>query len=184
MSSDGEFLGEPIRDPVVVVDYDGSWTARFEDIKTSLEAALGPVALRVDHIGSTAVPGLPAKPVIDVQIGVAGIEDESAYRPAIEKLGYPLRFRSPEWRFFRPPKGQPRTAHIHVVRDGGEEERKNLLFVAYLRSHPERRDEYAALKRTLAGRFRDRREDYLAGKAEFIQDTLLMAERWMREEAD
>lgn len=183
VSSDREFLGEPIRDPVVVVDYDGSWPARFEESKASLESALGPVASRVDHIGSTAVPGLSAKPVIDVQVSVADIEDESAYRQPLENLGYMLRFRSPEHRFFRAPEA-PRTTHIHVVETGNTEARKNLLFVAYLKAHPKRRNEYAALKQRLAARFRGSRKDYLAGKAEFIQDTLLMAEQWIQEEAD
>lgn len=182
MSSEKKFFGEPIGDPVELFEYDESWPERFLELESRLWDALGPVAPRIDHVGSTSIPGLPAKPVIDVQVSVADLEDESAYRPAIENLGYPLRFRSPEWRFFRPPKGRPRTAHVHVVETDNAEARKNLLFVAYLRSHPERRDEYATLKRTLAGRFRDRREDYLAGKAKFIEETLLMAERWIRKE--
>lgn len=110
-----------------------------------------------------------------MQVSVADIEDEGSYRPALGKLGYPLRLRSPERRFFRTP-AEPRAVHVHVVEAGSREEQKHLLFVAYLRAHPERREAYAALKRDLASRFRDRREQYLEGKAAFIEETLSLAE--------
>ena len=178
MHDNGEFLGEPVGDPVLLYEYDESWPEQFRQLRDRLHASLGATARHIDHIGSTAVPGLLAKPVIDVQVSVVGLENEDAYRPRIEGLGYPLRYRSPERRFFRPAADEPRTVHIHVREAGGREEQDNLLFVAYLRSHPERRDEYAALKRDLARWFADSRGDYLRGKAAFVTRTIIMARAW------
>lgn len=180
----GESFGDPIQDPVLVADYDESWPEHFQELRERLKEALGSGALRIDHVGSTAVPELAAKPVIDVQVSVSGLEDEGSYRPALKGLGYTLRFRSPERRFFRAP-AEPRAVHVHVVGVGSREERVRLLFAAYLRAHPERRDAYAALKRDLARRHRNNREDYLGGKAAFIEETLALAEQehgrdWIR----
>lgn len=173
----GTFLGEPKGDPVEIVPYDPTWPQRFEQEKTRLSRALGENALRIDHVGSTAVPGLDAKPVIDAQISVASLDDESSYLPQLRSLGLSLRYRGEDRRFFRPPEYEPRTLHVHVCESGSRPEREHLLFAAYLRAHPSRRDAYAALKRDLARRFRDQREDYLASKAPFIQQTLILAER-------
>ena len=173
-----EFLGEPIEDSVVLCEYDPAWPRRFEELERQLRSVLGSVALHIDHIGSTAAPGLPAKPVIDVQVSVANLENEGTYRPAIESLGWPLRMRSRERRFFRPPKGKPRAVHVHVVENGTEEERRNLLFIAYLRTHPKERGAYADLKRDLASRFEHCRADYLRGKADLIAEILHLAEQW------
>jgi GrpB-like predicted nucleotidyltransferase (UPF0157 family) len=123
------------------------------------------------------VPGLPAKPVIDIQVSVADLEDEDAYRPAIEVLGWPLRVREPGRRFFRPPAGQPRVVHVHVCQAGSEWERHHLLFAAYLRADPERRDAYGALKADLARRFRTDRIAYTEAKTSFIAETIRLAER-------
>lgn len=174
----GGFLGEPIGDPVVLVDYDESWHRRFDSWKGRLQGVLGPVAQRVDHIGSTAVPGLSAKPVVDIQVSVDDIEDEDSYRPAIESLGLQLRFRAPDRRFFRLPKGESRTVHVHVCQARSERESNTLLFAAYLRTHPERRDAYAALKRDLARRFACRRAEYLEGKEDLIAETISLARQW------
>ncbi len=173
-----EFIGEPIGDQVLLSEYDDSWPEQFLQLRDLLHASLGATAKRIDHVGSTAVPGLPAKPVIDVQVSVVGLGNENAYRPRIEGLGYPLRYRSPEHRFFRPAVGEPRTVHIHVCETGGREELNKLLFVAYLRSQPEKLDEYAELKRKLARRFRDSRGDYLAGKTDFVTRTIAVARPW------
>lgn len=180
MSAESEtFFGESKGDPVEIVSYDSLWPQRFEAEKTRLREALGENALRVDHVGSTAVPGLAAKPVIDAQISVASLEDESSYLPQLHSLGLSLRYCGEDRRFFRPPEYEPRTLHVHVCESGSRSERSQLLFAAYLRAHPALRDAYAALKQDLARRFRGRREDYLASKAPFIQETLTMAEEWL-----
>ena len=86
-------VGGPERRDVVLVDYDPGWPARFTAEQATIRAALGAGALRIEHIGSTAVPGLVAKPVIDVLVAVADVEDEAAYLPALERAGYVLRVR-------------------------------------------------------------------------------------------
>ena len=173
----GVLFGESIRDEVEIVEYDAAWPERFAEIRARLRAAVGPAALRIDHVGSTAVPGLAAKPVIDVQVAVADLDDEAAFRPAVEGLGLVLRYRELGWLFFRPPAA-PRTHHVHLTQAGSSREREQLLFVAYLRHDTRRRDDYAALKRKLARRHRTDRLRYTDAKTEFIRQTLSAAEAW------
>lgn len=181
VTSDTESLGQPDRDPVVIAASDARWPQRFEALRDRLAAALGEAALRIDHIGSTAVAELPAKPVIDIQISVRNVDDEAAYRAAIESLDYELRVREPEHRLFRPPSDSERTVHIHVCSYGSSWERRHLLFVAYLRAHADRAAQYAQLKRELAERFRTDRIQYTNAKDGFIAQTLVLAEEWARE---
>jgi GrpB protein len=91
MSADTEWFGEPKCDLVVISDPDPRWPALSEEFRSSLSDALGETALRIDHVGSTAVPGLPAKPVIDIQVSVRDVKDEPSYGKAIESVGWPLR---------------------------------------------------------------------------------------------
>src|SRR5262245_18675518 len=127
---------EDAADPRVIriVDYDPDWRRRFAELGVRLRSALGGVALRIDHIGSTSVPGLAAKPVIDIQVSVARLEPIDPFRAPLERLGYVYRANNPERtkRYFREPPGQPRT-HIHVRRAGSFSEQFPLLFRDYLR---------------------------------------------------
>jgi GrpB-like predicted nucleotidyltransferase (UPF0157 family) len=170
--------GRPVADPIDVVAYSESWAASFADWRGRLVAALGDAAVRIEHVGSTAVPGLPAKPIVDVQVGVRDVEDEASYVPAIEELGASLRFREPEHRYFRPSGERPRTVQIHVCTGGGEWEREHLLFRDFLRADPNARAAYAELKRGLAERYRDDRLAYNEGKTGFVLDTLIEAREW------
>jgi GrpB-like predicted nucleotidyltransferase (UPF0157 family) len=129
-------------------------------------------------VGSTAVPGLAAKPIIDIQISVDDIADESSYRPGIESLGIALRSRDPAHLYFRPPLGEPRVVQIHVCVAGSVWETDHLLFRDYLRVHPDARDAYGSLKLALASRFRDDRLAYTDAKTDFILDTLDRARIW------
>lgn len=178
MSDETELFGEPKRDRVIICDPDQRWPEQFEGFRSSLASALGESALRIDHIGSTAVPGLPAKPVIDMQVSVRDVSDELSYRGAIESLGWPLRAREPEHRFFRPPSSEVRAVHVHVCSFASQWERRHLLFVAYLRGHPDDAAAYARLKRKLADRFARNRMRYVDGKDDFIAETLRRAEQW------
>ena len=168
--------------PVEVVDYDERWPARFEAYADELRRALGMVAARVDHIGSTAVPGLAAKPVIDIQVSVDDVGAIDVYKPGLESIGLVHRPHpeEPEQReFFRPP-GR-RIVHVHVVGTGSREERRQLLHRDYLRAHPAAARQYGELKRRLAETFRDARQDYQAAKDPFLQSMGLEAERWATE---
>lgn len=171
-------------DPVFIVPYDESWPQRFQQLAQPMRSVLGPVALRIDHVGSTSVPGLAAKPVIDIQISVADFEPLDAFRVPLESLGYIFRAENPELtkRYFREPTGQPRT-HVHVRRLGSFNEQFALLFRDYLRTHPEVADEYAQLKMALAKQY-DRpqdREAYTDAKDPFIWKVMLQANKWAQQ---
>ena len=179
MTDKTEWFGEPRRDPVVVVYSDPEWGGLYEQYRTKLANPLGPVALRINHVGSTAIRGLPAKPVIDIQVSVSDVTNEDSYRPAIESLGWPLRAREPDHRFFRPPATEERFVHVHVCSAGSGWEHRHLLFVAYLRAHPEHTARYARLKHDLAQRFGADRQGYTDAKNDFIAETLALADAWV-----
>lgn len=173
-----EWVGEARGDPVVIVEPDPGWPRAFERLRSRLARALGPRAVRIDHVGSTAVPGLSAKPVIDIQVSVPDVDDEDSYRRAIESLGWELTGREPHHRFFRPPADRPRTVHVHVCGSGSDWERDHLLFVGYLRAHPERAAEYSHLKKELAARYTADRTRYTDAKDAFVRETLQRAREW------
>jgi len=173
---ESEVLAAAGGEPVVLTTYDECRQERFAAWHDRLASALGQVALSIEHVGSTAVPGLIAKPVIDIQVSVADVADESSYRAAIEGLGLILRSRERGHRFFRHDVGALRTVHVHVCSRGSQWERDHLLFRDYLRRHPDRRDAYAALKRELAARVGADRLSYTNAKTLFVIETLAQAE--------
>ena len=143
-----EFLiGGNERRAIVLVDYDPSWPMRFQDERAKITTALGAEAIRVEHIGSTAVPGLAAKPIIDVLVTLADIEDESRYLPAVQRAGYVLRVREPGHRMVRTPELD---VHVHIWPDDDPAVTAHLAFRNRLRSNTDDRDLYAATKRRLA----------------------------------
>jgi GrpB-like predicted nucleotidyltransferase (UPF0157 family) len=164
-----------------VVPYDPAWPARFAAERHRIATALGTLALRIDHNGSTAVPGLAAKPVIDVQVSVAALAPLAAYGEPLAALGY-THVPHPDdafCPFFHRPSRWPHTHHVHVVAAGGAEERRTLAFRDHLRAHPEALAVYASLKRDLAERFAgdsfDGRNAYAAAKTDFIEDAIRRA---------
>ncbi|MBN1581086.1 MAG: GrpB family protein [Anaerolineae bacterium] len=169
-------------DPIEVVPYMPAWPQLFIVLGTALRKALGETALRIDHIGSTAVPGLDAKPVIDVQISVASFEPLDAYRIPLEHLGFVFRADNPDRgkRYFREKPGTRRT-HIHVRRAGSWSEQMSLLFRDYMRTHPEDARRYAELKYRLAETYRDDRLAYTESKAPFIWEIMAQANKWSQE---
>lgn len=173
-----ELIGAGGGDSIEVVPYDDGWPHLFRHLRNELESALGAHARLIEHIGSTAVPGLAAKPVIDIQVSVADVDNEEAFVPAVESLDMPLRGREPGHRYFRPPAGEPRLAQIHVCDAGSAWESDHLLFRDYLREHSAGRDAYAALKEELANRYPDDRLAYNEAKTGFILDTLEDARLW------
>jgi GrpB-like predicted nucleotidyltransferase (UPF0157 family) len=167
-----------VSDPIEVVPYDEGWAKLFADWHRSLVDALGMTAVRVEHVGSTAVPGLAGKPIVDVQIGVPDVDDEHSYAQAIEHLGVALRSRDPGHRYFRPAGDLPRTVQMHVIDAGSTWEREHLLFRDFLRANEGRRDAYGRLKFELARRYRDDRLAYNEAKTGFVLDSLEDAEAW------
>jgi GrpB-like predicted nucleotidyltransferase (UPF0157 family) len=159
---------------MIVVPYDPAWPVAFERERDRLGRALGPLALRIDHNGSTAVPGLAAKPVIDIQISVARLHPIDAYAPALARVGYIHVPHADDavCPFFHRPAEWPHTHHVHVVEAGSEEERRTLAFRDYLREHADAAREYEALKRRIAQEFSGddfaSREAYAGAKTAFI----------------
>jgi GrpB-like predicted nucleotidyltransferase (UPF0157 family) len=162
-------VGGRERVPIVIADYDASWPERFERERERIAAALGPLALRIEHIGSTAVPGLAAKPIVDVLVAVADPEDEAAFAPALIEAGYVLRVREPGHRMFRTPE---RDVHVHVWAAEDPEVDKYLRFRDRLRGSPEDRRAYEHLKKELAKRDWRDMNDYADAKSELIAEIL------------
>ena len=165
---------------IVVVDYDPSWPALFEDERAHIVGALGDRMsgiASIEHVGSTAVHGLEVKTIIDILIGVHDLTVGEQSISPLESLGYeslgehgiPGRF------YFR--KGIPRTHHVHLVKHGCPDWVDTVLFRDYLRENLETRIEYAALKRSLAVQYRTDRESYTEAKEPFIRSALERARR-------
>src|SRR5262252_1071206 len=136
-------------------DYDPDWAAQFERECARLTHALGPMALRIDHHGSTAVPGLAAKPIIDIQISVASLKPLESYARPLALCGYVHHPHDDDSfaPFFHRPASWPHSHHVHVVQAESDEARRTLAFRDYLCAHPESAREYESLKRELAARF-------------------------------
>lgn len=168
--------------PVILTAYDPRWPEIFDQVGSALRQALGDAAQRIDHIGSTAVPGLAAKPILDLQISVAALEPLDPYRRPLESLGYRFRAENPERtkRYFREAPGQ-RRMHIHVRRAGSWSEQFALLFRDYLRTHADEARRYAAEKHRLAAVHGEDRRGYTEGKEPFIWDVMKKADRWSQE---
>jgi GrpB-like predicted nucleotidyltransferase (UPF0157 family) len=139
------------REPAVVeiAEYDPAWPGRFEAERRRIEAALAPSIRRVEHIGSTAVPGLAAKPIIDILVELDDPDDDQAYGPRLEAAGYELRVREPRHRMFRTPE---RDVHVHVWPAHSEEAADYLALRDRLRANDADRRLYEETKRALAGR--------------------------------
>jgi GrpB-like predicted nucleotidyltransferase (UPF0157 family) len=156
--------------PVRVVSYDESWPRRFERERELLLGVLGEhVVGGIHHVGSTAVPGLSAKPTIDIMAGVAGLEESRACFEPLARAAYDYApYRPEEMHWFCKPDPLTRTFHLHLVPAGSRRFAATLAFRDALRSDPETAAEYEAMKLRLADRFAGEREAYTAAKADFI----------------
>jgi GrpB-like predicted nucleotidyltransferase (UPF0157 family) len=163
-------------DEVVVVAYDPSWPAKFAAAKERVSALLGTRALAIEHIGSTSVPGLSAKPVIDLLVGTASlaIADECVPLLVDDGWDFPADVNATivDRRFLRKLEQNVRTHHLHLVVHRNDLWEGYLHFRDKLRRHDELAREYEALKRTLAEKYRDQRERYTSSKTEFVARVL------------
>jgi GrpB-like predicted nucleotidyltransferase (UPF0157 family) len=158
-----------ITEEVALVPYDPDWADQFEAEKHAIQAALGDRAVAIHHIGSTAIPGLAAKPVIDILIVVQQLADFADCIAPLQKLGYAFIDypQNVDRKFFR--KGQPRTHHLHIVAEDNAELRDHLIFRDALRADAALREQYAALKYDLANRFKTDRAQYSDSKTQFVR---------------
>lgn len=164
-------------EPVVVVPHDPGWRLRGARLAARLDELLAPWRTRpTEHVGSTAVPGLAAKPVVDLQVAVPRFDVTGAVLVALADDGWhpvpPELDRRPWRRFFVLPDGDRRAAHLHLLLDGGDRWRAQLAFRDALRADPELVAEYGRVKRGLAAAHPHDREAYTRGKADFVDRVL------------
>ncbi|MGH2735807.1 MAG: GrpB family protein [Actinomycetota bacterium] len=170
-------VGEPQRlgGPIELLEYDPAWPQLFDREAERIAGALGERALRIEHVGSTAVPGLAAKPVIDILLAVADSADEKTYAPALEGAGYVLRIREPDWYEHRVFKGPDTNVNLHVFSPGCPEIERMLLFRDRLRSDRGSRELYERTKRELALREWKYVQNYADAKATVVEKIIARA---------
>lgn len=162
-----------MKEPVIVEPYNDNWPSLFNELRNQIIKQIGPYINRVDHIGSTSVVGLAAKPIVDIQISVSDFEHMEPIRTGLAALGYQYRSDNGDLtkRYFRESSGMRRT-HIHIRQSGSWSEQFNLLFRDYLREHEEAKNQYATVKNKLAKQYRNDREQYVEAKTEIIWDII------------
>jgi GrpB-like predicted nucleotidyltransferase (UPF0157 family) len=166
---------EPRNGPIHLSEYDPAWPEVFEAEAVHVREALGDHLLLLEHVGSTSIPGIAAKPKIDMVLAVHDSSDEASYLPAMETAGYTLNNREPDWfehRLFRSPRIE---TNIHVFSDDCDEIDRMLLFRDWLRTHPDDRALYEQTKRTLAAKTWKYTQNYADAKAEVVRAILTKA---------
>jgi GrpB-like predicted nucleotidyltransferase (UPF0157 family) len=164
----------PVR--IELRDYDPSWPQLYAREAARIRSALGERVMRLEHAGSTAVPGLAAKPVIDIVLEVPDAAEEAAYLPALEAAGYGLRLREPNWFQHRLLKGPDTDINLHVFSAGCPETDRMLLFRDWLRGHTGDRELYVRTKRELAARPWMSVQQYADAKTAVIREILARAQ--------
>lgn len=165
------------RKSVELVAHQKEWKTLYEQEEKLLRFAIGEIVIAIEHIGSTAIPSIVAKPIIDVIIGVKDLADVEKYLLSLAAIGYEDRGESgiPGRRYFRKGTEAISTHHLSVVEYGGDIWRRHLLFRDYLRDHKEAARRYDELKKDLAIKFKNDREAYTNGKGEFVEEILQAA---------
>jgi GrpB-like predicted nucleotidyltransferase (UPF0157 family) len=166
---------QPLVGKVLVVEYDPNWPQQFALAASKIRAALGEGALLLEHVGSTSVPGLAAKPILDILLVVADSAEETSYVPALEHAGYVLRIREPEWFEHRVLKGADPAVNMHVFSPDCAETERMLLMRNWLRAHDDDRALYARTKRELAQRDWQYTQNYADAKTEVVESILARA---------
>jgi GrpB-like predicted nucleotidyltransferase (UPF0157 family) len=172
-----EFLEPPVRidGPVKLADADPRWASQYAREEERIRAALGSRAVQIEHVGSTSVPGLAAKPVIDILLVVMDSADEAGYLPDLEVAGYRLQFREPEWYEHRFLRDSDPSVQVHVFSVGAAEIERMLLFRDWLRIRSEDRELYERTKRELAVRRWEYVQDYADAKSAVVEEIIQRA---------
>lgn len=169
---------KPLNGLVELVEYDRNWPALFARAAERIADALRDRALGIEHIGSTAVPDLVAKPIIDILLIVENSADEKSYVPALEELGYALRVREPEWHEHRVLRAErDMMVNLHVFTKNDEEVKRMLAFRDWLRKNPEDRQLYAETKRKLAVQNWKYVQNYADAKSKVVESIIGRAQR-------
>jgi GrpB-like predicted nucleotidyltransferase (UPF0157 family) len=168
-------IGERETPRIVIVDYDPAWPKRFRQEAAKIRSALGEDALHIEHIGSTSVPGLAAKPIVDILLVVEDSSDEASYVPALEEAGYVLRVREPDFDEHRMLRTPTKDVHVHVFSAGSPEIERYLLLRDRLREDAEDRELYVRTKRELANREWPSMQHYAEAKSEVLEGIIARA---------
>ncbi len=166
---------QPLTQRIQLAEYDSNWPRLFQLEARRIRAALGERVLLLEHVGSTAVPGLAAKPRIDVLLVVPDSADESSYVPPLEAAGYRLQIREPDWYEHRVFSGPDTPLNLHVFSAGCVEIERMLLFRDWLRTHPKDRDSYERTKRKLAAKNWKYTQNYADAKAGIVEEMIARA---------
>lgn len=165
--------------PVIVVEYNSQWPVLYEEERDRILALIAHKVVAIEHVGSTAVPGLGAKPIIDIMVAIHRLADAEECIEPLQRIGYeygsPDEVGIPERRYFRKGPPQARTHHIHMVERANDFWERHLLFRDFLRSHPEVAQEYCELKKELAVKHGPDREGYTEAKTPFIESIVSRA---------
>jgi len=170
---------KPHNGEIVLEEYNPNWPVLFESEAERIRAVLGNKVLQIHHVGSTAVPGLCAKPIIDILLVVSDSSDESSYVPDLEVVGYTLRIREPDWFQHRLLKGPDTDVNLHVFSEKTSEIEKMVLFRDWLRSHDNDRRKYENVKRELSRHIWQHVQHYADGKTAIIEEIMKRAWRSM-----
>lgn len=172
-------------DPIQIVPYDPRWAIEFARLRDHLLEAIGDLALAVEHVGSTAVPGLPAKPILDIDVVLGSAEHVPEAIARLAEIGYrhvgDLGIKGRE-AFDRATDTSAH--HLYVVVQGSEPWRNHIQFRDYLREHPASAEAYARLKRSLADEFQNDREKYTNAKTKFVEEVLSNAHKRVKIQVD
>lgn len=167
---------KPHNGTITLLEYDDNWPKLFEREAERIRSILGNKILLLEHVGSTSVPGLCAKPIIDILLVVRNSADEDAYVSDLEKAGYILRIREAEWFEHRLFKGPDTDINLHVFSEGASEVERMMRFRNWLRTNHSDRDKYASVKRHLAQREWRHVQDYADAKNSIVQEIMERAD--------
>jgi len=174
-TNDDIYIGGKEKRDVIIENYNPKWKLKYQSHANNISKALGNTALLIEHIGSTSVEGLAAKPIIDILVVVEDSSDETSYKQKMEDAGYVLYIREPDWyehRMFRPPT---KNANIHFYSEGCEEIQRVRVFRDWLRTHPNDRLRYEKVKRELAKQDWECLDDYAQAKTEVVESIIAKA---------
>lgn len=170
-------IGGKEKRKIVIMDYNPLWPDKFHKHAALITQALGPKVLCIEHVGSTSVPGLAAKPIIDIVVVVEDSADEDSYLPALLAAGYVLRVREPDWHQHRMLRTPELDVHVHIFSSGCAEIERMIAFRNHLRRDAGDRHSYEALKRNLAKQDWPEMDDYARAKTELVEQIVARALR-------
>lgn len=166
---------QPLNSTIHLSPYDPSWPSQFSRLEVRVHQALGDKVLMLEHVGSTSIEGLSAKPIIDMVLVVSDSADEESYLPQLEEQGFVLHIREPDWYEHRLLKAPDIKANLHVFSEGCDEVNRMVSFRDWLRSHRADRELYEKTKRELAGRTWKYTQHYADAKSEVVREILSRA---------